>query len=242
MRTFATDRELGLPHGPDQRRRALLGKYLGDPLDLRFRQAGDALDLVGRPLVDLLADLVHAVDPLADELLVLPAVLEDVPQHPVDGGNVSAGPYANIFGGVRCRARHPRIDDDHIGAVELLALENMLQRHRMRLGGIAAHDHDRLGVADVVVAVGHRAVAPGVGHAGDRCRMANARLVIGVVGSPEGGKLAVEIGGLVGELGRAEPAPTGPDFARISISLSPISSMAWSHEMRVQAPFTSFVG
>ena len=75
----------------------------------------------------------------------------------------------------------------------------------MRLGGIAAHDHDGLGVADVVVAVGHRAVAPGIGHAGDRGRVTNARLVIGIVGSPEGGKLAIEIGGFVGELGRAEP-------------------------------------
>ena len=41
---------------------------------------GYALDLVGRPLLDLLADIVHAVDALLDEFLVLPAILEDVPE------------------------------------------------------------------------------------------------------------------------------------------------------------------
>jgi len=35
---------------------------------------------------------------------------------------------------------------------------------------------------------------------------------------------------------------SGPDFARICSSLSPISSIAWSQERRVHAPFTSFIG
>src|SRR4029077_1339276 len=75
----------------------------------------------------------------------------------------------------------------------------------MRLGGVAAHDDHGLGVADVVVAVGHRAVAPGVGYAGDRGGVTDARLMVRVVGAPERREFAVEIGGLVGELGRAEP-------------------------------------
>ena len=118
---------------------------------------------------------------------------------------MGAGTHADIFGRVRRGPRHPRIDDDHVGAVEFLALENVLQRNRMRLGRIAAHDQDGLGIANVVVAVGHRAVAPGIGDAGDGGGMTDARLMIGIVGSPEGGELAVEIGGFVGELGRAEP-------------------------------------
>src|SRR5437773_785722 len=80
-------------------------------------------------------------------------------------------------------------------------MHQMLQRHRMRLGRIAAPDDLRLGVADVVEAVGHRAVAPGVGHAGDGCRMADSRLVIGVVGAPEGTELAEQVGAFVGEFG-----------------------------------------
>src|SRR5271167_1371552 len=76
---------------------------------------------------------------------------------------------------------------------------------RMRFGRVAAHDHDGFSVADVVVAIGHRAVAPSIGYARDGGGMTNARLMIGIVGSPEGSEFAVEIGGFVGELGRAEP-------------------------------------
>src|SRR6185369_15836636 len=117
--------------------------------ELRTRYAGDAFDLFGRVFVDLLADVIHAVDALFDELLVFPAVLEDVPEHAVDHGNVGAGSDADIFGGVRRRAGHARIDHDHIGALELLALQHMLQRHGMGFRRVAAHDHDGLGIADV---------------------------------------------------------------------------------------------
>ena len=89
--------------------------------------------------------------------------------------------------------------------LQLRAFEQMLQRHRMRFRRIAAHDDLRLRIADVVEAVGHRAVAPGIGHAGHRRRMADARLVVLVVGAPERRELAEEIGALVGELGRAQP-------------------------------------
>ena len=97
------------------------------------------------------------------------------------------------------------IDHDHVGAVELLAFENMLKRNRMRLRRDCPHLQNGLGIADIVVAVGHRAIAPGVGDPGDRGGMANTRLMVGVVGSPEGRELAVEVGGFVGELGRTKP-------------------------------------
>ena len=87
------------------------------------------------------------------------------------------------------RVRRGSIDDE-VRAVELLAFEQMLQRHRMRFRRIAAHDDHGLGVADVVVAVGHRAVAPGIGHAGDGRRMADARLMVDVVRAPERRELA----------------------------------------------------
>src|SRR4029077_11327227 len=68
------ERILGLAHGPDQGGGLLRGEDLGNALDLPFLEAGDALPLIRRPLLDLLADLVHAVDALADKFLVLPAV------------------------------------------------------------------------------------------------------------------------------------------------------------------------
>ena len=75
----------------------------------------------------------------------------------------------------------------------------------MRLGGVAAHQQNSLGISDVVVAVGHRTVAPGVGDSGDGSGVTDARLVIGIVRSPEGGELAIEVSRLVCEFGRTEP-------------------------------------
>jgi hypothetical protein len=57
--------------------------------------------------------------------------------------------------------------------------------------------------------------------------MADARLVIDVVGAPERRELAEEISSFVGELRGAEPVDRfRPDFSRIAISLAPISSIA----------------
>ena len=72
----------------------------------------------GVPLLDLLADVVHAVDALFDELLVFPAVLEDVPEHSVDDRNVGAGTQPHIFRGMRGGAGQARIDDDEVRAIE----------------------------------------------------------------------------------------------------------------------------
>ena len=94
--------ELGLSHRPDQRRRLLLGEGFGDVLDLRFGQAGDALDLVRRPLRRMLADFVDAVDALAQEFLVFPAIFENVPKHSVDRGECG---YRDERGHTRSRAR-----------------------------------------------------------------------------------------------------------------------------------------
>jgi hypothetical protein len=75
----------------------------------------------------------------------------------------------------------------------------------MRFGRIAAQEKQRLGIANIGVAVGHRAVAPGVGYARDRGRMADARLMVRIVGSPKRGKFAIEIGPFIRELGGAQP-------------------------------------
>src|SRR6186713_3073296 len=182
-----------------------MSEDVGDVLDLGFWQAGYTLDLVGRPFRNFLADILDAVDALVDEFLVLPTVLENVPEHPVDGRNVHAGPYPDIFGCVRRGSRHARVNDDQVCAVEFFAFENMLQRNRMGLSGVAAHQQDRLRVADVVVAVRHRTVAPGVGDSSDGGGVTDARLMIGIVRSPEGSKLSVEICGFVCELGRTKP-------------------------------------
>ena len=57
------------------------------------------------------------------------------------------------------------------------------------VGRVAADQEDRARQVDIVVAVRHRAIAPGIGHARDRRRMADARLMIDVVRPPERCKL-----------------------------------------------------
>ena len=198
------DRVLRAAHAPDEGRRLLRREGLGDPLEVRLRNAGDALDLGRIVLLHLLADLVHSPDALADELLILPAVLEDVPHDPPDDGDVGARAHADVIRRVRRRPGEARIDDDDVRAVGLLARQDVLERDRMRLGRVRPHEDDGLGVADVVVAVGHGAVAPCVRHSRDRRRVADARLVVDVVGAPERRELAEQIRALVRELGRAE--------------------------------------
>jgi hypothetical protein len=97
----------------------------------------------------------------------------------------------------------------------------------VRLGRVAADDEDRAGIVDVVVGVGHGAVAPCVRNTGNRGRVTDPRLVVDVVRAPVGRELAEQIGLLVVVLGRAEPVDlSGPLSSRIFIIWSPISLMA----------------
>src|SRR3546814_14257686 len=79
-RVAAADVVLGRAHAPADGERTVVGQRSRDALHLRSRHAGHPLGLLGVPLGDLGLDLVHAVDALAAVLLVLPAVLEDMPE------------------------------------------------------------------------------------------------------------------------------------------------------------------
>ena len=197
-------RMLGAAHAPDEGRRTFLRKGLGDLAQLGTRHAGDALGFFRRPFGDFGAHEIHADNAALDEGLVFPAVLEDVPHHAPDHGNVRARADADKFRGVGRRAREARIEHDHIGAVDLLAGQHMLQRHGMGFGRIRPHEDDGLGVADVIVGIGLRAITPGVGDARHRGRMADAGLMVDRVRAPEGAELAEEIGTLVGEFRGAQ--------------------------------------
>ena len=198
-------RVLGLPHAPDQRRWLLRGKHLRYALELLAGHATDAFDLLRRPFVNFLTCLFEAIDTLLDEFLVFPAVLENVPQHSHQHRNIGSGPDADIVGGMGRGTGQARVDHNEIGVVELLGFKQMLQRYRMRLGRVGTHDHHSLGITNVVEAVGHSTVAPGVSYAGDGGRMTDARLVIGIVGAPERAELAEQISAFVGEFCRSEP-------------------------------------
>ncbi|MNS87821.1 hypothetical protein D3C72_1217760 [compost metagenome] len=198
------DGVLGLAHAPHQRAGAVLGHDLGHHLHLRLGHAADFLDLVGRPLGhDLFLDLVHAVDAVLQVLLVFPAVLEDVVQHPKEERDVGTRANAHIVLRLGRGARVARIDHDHLAAV-LLGVQQVQHRHRVRLRRVGADIQRRFRVLHIVVRVGHRTVAPGVGHARHRGGVADARLVVGVVGAEERHPLAQQVGLLVAVLGRAD--------------------------------------
>ena len=165
-----------------------------------LRDAGDVFDLFRGPFLHFLADVVHGINPFGDVILVFPSVLEDVPEQPVDERDVGAGPDPGVDVGMGGRAGEARVHDDHDGA-RLLGAQDVLHGHGVGLGRIAAEEQHGLAVPHVVVGIGHGAVAPGVGHAVHGGGVADARLVVHVVGAPEGGEFPLQVGPLVARLG-----------------------------------------
>ena len=81
----------------------------------------------------------------------------------------------------------------------------MQQTHRMRLGSVGAYVHRALAVLHVVVRIGHGAITPGVGDAGHRGGVTDARLMVAVVRAPEADQLAHQVSLLVVVLGGTYP-------------------------------------
>ena len=191
-------------HAPHDGAGPVLGHQLRRRLHRLGRSSGDPLGLLRCPFRHLGADLVHSVDALADVLLVLPAVLEDVPQHAPHQAHVGAGAKLHVQVSVRGGAREARVAHDHLRAV-LLRAKDVLHRDGVSLGRVRPDEDHRLRLVHVVVGVGHGAVAPRVGNSRDRRRVADAGLVVDVVRPPVRRELAEEVGLLVAVLGRAEP-------------------------------------
>ena len=192
-------------HAPDHGAGAVVHQGPGHAAQLGTRCTGDALHLFGSPLGHFGADLVHAPHPGADEFLVFPPVFENVPQDTPDQSHVRARTETHIFVGMGCGACETRVTHDQRRVVLFLRTQNMQQRNGVRLGGVASDNKDRAAVVDVVVAVGHGAVAPCIGNTRNGGRVTDPGLVIHVVRAPVGGEFAEQIGLFVGMLGRAKP-------------------------------------
>ncbi len=207
------DGVLRLSHAPDDGARAVLGKSFRDLQQLLGRHARDVVHFLRRPfLQDFFPDLLHAVDTIVEVFLVFPAVLENDVQHPEQERDIGPRADAHVLVGLGGGARETRIDHDHLRA-GFLGVQHMQHRHRMRFGRVRADVHRALGVLHVVVGVGHRAVAPGLGNARDRGRVADARLVVAVVRAPQRHPLAQQHRLLVAVLGGADHVQrVGPGF------------------------------
>ena len=81
---------LGTAHAPDHATGAVVGQQLGGIVHLLFVKTGHPLHFRRGPARHLFLHLVHAIDTGADELFIFPAVLEDVPEHAPDKGDVGA--------------------------------------------------------------------------------------------------------------------------------------------------------
>src|SRR3546814_18713187 len=107
-------------------------------------------------LFHLRAYIVHRLDSLGYEFLVLPSVLEDVPEHAPEHRDIGAGANEHILGRMCSSAGKPRLDDDEVCLVVLLALAKVLQRDGMGHRGLAAHHDESMGVASGVEKIGNR--------------------------------------------------------------------------------------
>ena len=105
--------------------------------------ARDPFGFLWGPLRDFGTDFIHTVNTLADELLVLPTILEDVPENTPNQSHVRTWTETDELICVRCSTREAWIADDQGGVILLLGLQNVLQRDRVRLGRITADEEDR---------------------------------------------------------------------------------------------------
>ena len=192
-------------HAPDHGAGAVVGQRAGHAFQLCLGHTCHTFNLVRCPVGHLFADLVHAPDTGANEFLILPTVVKDMVQNTPHQRHVRTGPEAHEFVRMGRRAGKARVADDQRRVVLFLGFQQVLKRHGVRLGGVAADDEDRLGVVDVVIAVGHGAVAPCVRNTRNGRRVADTRLVIDVVGAPIGRELAEQVCLFVRMLGAAQP-------------------------------------
>jgi hypothetical protein len=160
--------------------------------------------LLRRPLLHFLADLLHAIGAFGDELLVFPAVFEDMPNDAPDQCDVGTRAHAHKMMRKTRGAGKPRINHDDLRA-QFLRMKDMKHGDRMRLRRVGADEQYRLAVMQVVEGIGHRAKAVGLRDAGDRGGVADARLVIAIVRAPHRHEFTQQIGLLITMLAGPDP-------------------------------------
>ena len=154
-------------HGVQDVGRTGRGVHLRRLADVVGRHAADLRRLLYRHGVESDAQGLVVLRALGDELLVLPAHVDDVPHHAVQQGHVAARLQPQV------QMRPPgHVDETGVGHDEGLALTQRLdhleREHRVRLGGVRADDEDDIGLVEVVDGVGHRSTAKSRRQTGDR--------------------------------------------------------------------------
>ena len=133
-----------------------------------------------------------------DVLVVDLVVEQQVVDHPHEEGDIGAGTDRRVHirhGGTAVEAR---INHYHLGAVTYLGLDHPFEPHRVRLGGVAAHDQHHVGVLDIDPVVGH-GTATEARCQGRYCRpVTQARLTVHTDDAQRTAEVEVENAGFVG--------------------------------------------
>ena len=120
----------------------VVGQRSRNPLELRAGYAGDTLGFRRVPLIHFLPNPVQAPNALADELLVFPAILEDMPENAPDERHVGARTEPHVLVGVGRGTREARVADDQRRVILFLRPEHVLHRDRMCFGRVATDLED----------------------------------------------------------------------------------------------------
>ena len=152
-------------------------------MSLGYRDARELRDVLERVL-GLHHDffqLVEVLRAVLDELLVLPAVPEDLLHHPVQDRDVRAGPELHVQVGLLASRGEPRVGVDDLRAVHL-GLHHPAPDQRVLLKRVRPEDETALRLRNVPDRVGHR---PGAKRRRKPCNrrcVAEPRTVVDVPG------------------------------------------------------------
>ena len=176
---------LCLTHTPYQGAWTILSHGLGNLIDLSFRHTTSLFYVRWSPLLHhLFADLVHAIYAVVDVLLILPTVIKDVIQHAKKEWNICSRTNPHILIRFGCGTGVTRINHNYFATV-FFSMQKTEHGYWMCFSRIRANVQGSLGIHHVVIAIGHRTIAPGVCNTGNRCGVANTRLMVCIVGSKE---------------------------------------------------------
>ena len=156
-------------HTPDHSTWTVVRHGACHALELASGRSSHTLNFFRRPFCNFFTDLIHTPNAGADELFVFPTVFEDVPENTPDQSHVRTRTETHIFISMRRCSGETRITNDQRRVVLFFGFQNMEQRYRVRFGRVTTDDKDRFRVMDVIVAVGHGAVAPCICNTCNRC-------------------------------------------------------------------------
>jgi hypothetical protein len=197
---------LGDAHRVEDRTGLRSAEPFGGLLEALDRDTGDLRDVLKAVSVlhDDFLEFLVVLRALRDELLVLPAVLDDLLHQAVQDSNVAAGDERHVEIGLAGGCGVARVGVDDLCTV-LLRLDNLAADERVLLEGVGAEDEEALRFGDVEDRVGHRTRAEGARKTGDGGRVAEPGAVVDVPGLHDAaGELHHQVVLFVRDPGRCE--------------------------------------